>query len=225
MFSIDFYRTFATYLRHDLNDGNVRLIHTYSYLFVLKMTAKMGISKLKIPKICENCGKSFEAKTVTTRFCSKECGHKAGNARKKAERKEAKRQKLIANIPANRPYISIAEAVLLFGISKDTVYRLVRMGKVPAINLGERLTRISRSHIEAMMTPLTAMPTNPEIVPKKMDYAQAECYTIGEITEKFGVSPSTVSNAIRRNSIPKKQIGKFVYVPKTEIDKIFASKK
>ena len=35
----------------------------------------MGVSKLKIPKVCEYCGKSFDAKTVTTRFCSKECGH------------------------------------------------------------------------------------------------------------------------------------------------------
>ena len=99
------------------------------------------------------------------------------------------------------------------------------MGKIPAINLGERLTRISRAHIETMFAPLAVVPTAPEKQPKKMDYSQAECYTIGEITEKFGVSPSTVSNAIRRNSIPKKQVGKFVYVPKNEIDKIFANKK
>lgn len=37
-----------------------------------------------------------------------------------------------------------------------------------------------------------------------MDYSQAECYTIGKITEKYDVSPSTVSNAIRRNSIHRK---------------------
>jgi excisionase family DNA binding protein len=185
----------------------------------------MGYSKLKIPKVCEHCGKPFEAKTVVTRFCSNACVNKAGNAKKKAVRQEVKQQELIAKIPSNRPYISIAEAVLLFGISRDTIYRLVRMGKIPAINLGERLTRISRAHIETMFTPLAVVPTVPEIQPKKMDYSQAECYTIGEITEKYGVSPSTVSNAIRRNSIPKKQIGKFVYVPKVEIDKIFARKK
>lgn len=185
----------------------------------------MGYSKLKIPKICEHCGKSFEAKTVATRFCSNACGHKADNARKKAARKETKQQELIAKIPNNRPYISIAEAVLLFNISRDTIYRLIRMGKIPAINLGERLTRISRKHVEAMFTPLVVAPVISEAKqPKKMEYSQEECYTIGEITKKFGISPSTVSNAIRRNSIPKKQIGKFVYVPKTEIDKIFAKK-
>jgi len=185
----------------------------------------MGYSKLKIPKVCEYCGKTFEAKTVTTRFCSKECGHKADNERKKAGRKEAKKQELIAQIPDNRPYISISEAVLLFGISRDTIYRLVRMGKIPAINIGERLTRISRAHVETMFTPLAIVPVAPEKQPKKMEYSQDECYTIGEITERFGVSPSTVSNTIRRNSIPKKQIGKFVYVPKVEIDKIYSNKK
>jgi excisionase family DNA binding protein len=186
----------------------------------------MGVSKLRIPKTCECCGKTFEAKTVITRFCSKTCTTKAGNDKKKAVRQEAKQQELIAKIPSNRPYISIAEAVLLFGISRDTIYRLVRMGKIPAVNLGERLTRISRTHIETMFTPLAVVPTVPEKQqPKKMDYSQEECYTIGEITEKFGISPSTVSNTIRRNSIPKKQIGKFVYVPKVEIEKIFANQK
>ncbi|MDR0541035.1 MAG: helix-turn-helix domain-containing protein [Dysgonamonadaceae bacterium] len=58
-----------------------------------------------------------------------------------------------------------------------------------------------------------------------MACSQAEYYTISEITVKFGVSPSTVNNAIRRNSIPKKQVRKFVYVPKEAIDKIFASKR
>ena len=185
----------------------------------------MGYSKLKIPKVCEHCGKTFEAKTFITRFCSKECGHKANNARKKAEREEAKQQELIAKIPSNRPYISVAEAVLLFGISRDTIYRLVRMGKIPAVNLGERLTRISRAHIEALFTPLAVAPVVPERQPMKMDYAQEECYTLGEISEKYGVSPSTVRYAIRRSSIPQKHIGKQVYVPKVEIDKIFTNKK
>jgi excisionase family DNA binding protein len=58
-----------------------------------------------------------------------------------------------------------------------------------------------------------------------MDYAQEECYSIGEISEKYGVSLSTVDKTIRKNSIPKRQIGKFVYVPKEAIDKIFANKK
>jgi excisionase family DNA binding protein len=191
----------------------------------------MGYSKLKIPRECEHCHRQFEAKTLTTRFCSKSCSNKVRNERIKAERKEANRQELIAAIPPNRPYISIAEAVLLFGISRDTLYRLVRMGKIPAVNLGERLTRISRAHIEAMFTvvppPTTVpiVPTVPERQPEKMDYPKEACYTLVEISQKYGISYAAVKYAIRHHNIPQKKTGNFIYVPKAAIDKIFTNKK
>jgi len=33
----------------------------------------MGFSKLKIPRVCPQCGNPFEAKTVTTMYCSPNC--------------------------------------------------------------------------------------------------------------------------------------------------------
>ena len=191
----------------------------------------MGVSKLKLPKVCEHCGKAFEAKTVTTRFCSDTCNNVSLRLRKKQaleeERKKQTLQESAATIAEiqTRPYISIAEAVLLFGISKDTIRRLIRAGKIPAVNLGERLTRISRAHIEAMFTAVAIPEEKPqEQQPVKLQYEQRECYTIGEISEKYGVSLSTVDKTIRKNSIPKRQVGKFVYVPKVMIDKIFGGK-
>ena len=59
-------------------------------------------------------------------------------------------QEFADKVPQERPYISIAEAVAMFGISRDAIYRLIRNGNLPAVNLGERLTRISRAHIESM---------------------------------------------------------------------------
>ncbi len=186
----------------------------------------MGYSKLKIPKICEFCGKPFEAKTVTTRFCSKECGHKADNARKKEKRLQEQRETLlqskineIAELQA-RPYISISEAVTLFGISRSTIRRLIMSGKIPAANLGLRLTRIDKKAMEAMFTAIE-IPEAKEEKLQPISFNIKDCYTIGEITEKFGISASTVDKTIRKNSIPKRQIGKYVYVPKSEIDKLF----
>ncbi len=43
----------------------------------------MGFSNLRIPKLCEFCEKPFEAKTVTTRFCSKLCSEKSVKRQKK----------------------------------------------------------------------------------------------------------------------------------------------
>jgi len=190
----------------------------------------MGISKLKIPKICEQCGKPFEAKTVVTRFCSPICVNKSGKE-KKRESKDVERKQSILEQSTNqiaqiqtRPYISITDATVLFGISKDTIRRLIKAGKIPAVNLGQRLTRVSRLHIEAMFTEVV-LPEEPKEQPVKLRYNESECYKITEVSEKFGVSPSTVNKTIRRNSIPRRQVGKFVFVPKEQIDRIFSNKK
>jgi len=65
------------------------------------------------------------------------------------------------------------------------------------------------------------VPEPPPTTSYKIDYKTDECYTINEVSEKFGISYSTLYKAIRRESIPKKQIGKTVYVPKEQINKLF----
>ncbi|MCK9205567.1 MAG: helix-turn-helix domain-containing protein [Salinivirgaceae bacterium] len=185
----------------------------------------MASSKFILPKNCEICGKQFNAKTIYSKFCSLKCSKAASNKTKALLKQEEKRQQLTAQIPVDRPYITITEASLIFGISSDTIYRQIRKGNIPAVNLGERLTRISRAHIEAMFPAVVStMAVQPETINTKLDYNQEECYTVGEITEKFGISASTVNKTIRKNSIPKKQIGKYVYVPKVEIDRLFSRK-
>jgi len=97
------------------------------------------------------------------------------------------------------------------------------MSNIPAVVSGERLTRISKVHIEAKFPKVKTVKTiPPETVTIKSGYNKNECYTVGEMTEKFGVSATTVNRIIRKNSILKKQIGRFVYVPKAEIDRIFS---
>ena len=143
----------------------------------------MGISKLKLPKICEQCGKPFEAKTVNTRFCSDACNSASLRKRKKlALEEESKQQILQENVSKiaeiqTRPFISVSEAVVLFGISKDTIRRLVKAGKIPAFNLGERLTRISRTHLEAIFTAVN-LPEKPKEQAVKLQYEPSECYTM-----------------------------------------------
>ncbi len=186
----------------------------------------MPVSKFTLQRNCENCSKQFNAKTVYSKYCCEKCSQVATRKRKALEKEEEKRRLLANQIPEDRPYISIKEAVILFGISRDTIYRQIKKGNIPAVNLGERLTRISRVHIEAMFSKIeNTQSTQSTIDQIKLHYEPSECYTIGEITEKFGISASTVQKTIRKNSIPKKQIGKFVYVPKIEIDKIFNNKK
>lgn len=48
-----------------------------------------------------------------------------------------------------------------------------------------------------------------------------DCYTIGEIAKKFCIHDSTVYLHIRKYSIPTRQIGNYVYAPKSEIDNLY----
>lgn len=185
----------------------------------------MGFSKLKIPRVCEQCQKAFEAKTITTRFCSKSCANKSVKEKAKLAKGKENTQKLleqstlkIAQIQT-RPFISVSEATVLFGISKDTIHRLIKAGQIPAANLGQRLTRVSRSHIELLFS-VVDLPKEKAEAPVKVYYEINECYTLSEVSEKFNVNPSTVSSILRRFSIPKRQVGNYVYVPRVLIDKI-----
>lgn len=188
----------------------------------------MGFSKLKIPKICEQCQKPFEAKTITTRFCSHSCADKNGKERKKREKELQKKEKVLEKyadkiaILQLREFISVSEAVVLFGISKSTIHRLIKRNIIRSVNLGERLTRINKLELEKLFSPIIIKENSEEQekeLPKK--YKKEDCYTLSEVSKKFGANPSTVNNIIERFSIPKEKIGSFVYVPKSEIDEIF----
>jgi len=182
----------------------------------------MPAAKFKLEKTCEVCGKTFLAKTIYSKYCSDRCSQTAYRRKKRDEKMEQLRKEKIATIPDERIYISIPEAVAMFGVGRDTLYRLIRKGKLPAVNLGERLIRISRAHIESMFSKIDVQqPQVKKSIAVEPSFNPEDCYTIGEITEKFGISASTVDKTIRKNSIPKRQIGKYVYVPKSEIDKLF----
>ncbi len=122
------------------------------------MLFQNGISKLKIPRVCEHCSKPFEAKTVTTRFCTVSCANKSGKERKKQEKEQKEKETLldqysnkIAEVQT-REFISVAEATVMYGLSKDTLHRLIKRGMIMSVNLGVRLTRVKRLDLEALFT-------------------------------------------------------------------------
>ena len=126
-------------------------------------------------------------------------------------------------IPDARDYISIAEAEALFGVSKKTLHRLVRKGEIQSINLGTRLTRISKTELLGKF-PLREEPLNRQYaLPKLYNMEPENCYTIGEICQKYKINDSSVWAQVRKYGIPSRQIGNYVYVPKEEFDKLYKS--
>lgn len=179
----------------------------------------------KIQKQCAICEKQFTPKTVNSIHCSRNCTNIAYRKRKAQQKKEKQLETISNKIPDNRKYISVPEAIVLFGVTKSTLYRNIRHGKIPAVNLGTRLIRIDRSILEKMF-PLREdlLEENKSPTIKLYRLEPEDCYTIGEISKKFGISDSSVYKHIRKFSIPIRQIGKYVYAPKSEIDNIYKSK-
>lgn len=176
----------------------------------------------KIEKQCAVCGEPFIPKTVDSVYCSKTCSNTAYRKKKIQKKKEEEQKAVIEKISADRLYISVPEAIALFGVAKSTLYRLIRQKKIPAINLGTRLVRIDRAAIEQMFPIRQTTPVTKEKQTAKLYSLEPnDCYTIGEIAKKFGISDSSVYKHIRKFSIPTRQIGNYVYAPKSEIDNIY----
>lgn len=181
----------------------------------------MPSAKYEIKRKCEECGNTFLAKTLDSKYCSRKCSQKAYDRREAEKKKTAQQNELVTRIPDARDYISVQEAVALFGVGRDTIYRLIRKGSIPTINIGQRLTRVSKSAL-LNMVPLREEPidrTKP--LPKFYSLEPEDCYTIGEIAKKFGINDSTVYAHIRKYSIPTRQIGNYVYAPKADIDNLY----
>ena len=100
----------------------------------------MPSAKFEIKRKCQYCGNTFIAKTLDSKYCSRRCSQRAYDQREAAKKRMSQLNDIVENIPEARDYISVHEAVAMFGISRDTIYRLIRKGNVPAINIGQRLT-------------------------------------------------------------------------------------
>lgn len=176
----------------------------------------------RVDKQCLVCGDGFLPKSVTSVYCSPKCSKKAYKLKMKRLKKEAELKALADKIPKDRIFISVAEAGILFGVAKRTLYRLVGVGKIPSVNLGTRLVRIDRRVMEELFGPARDLPQT-ESRPKKKLYSleKEDCYSIGEIAHRFQISEGSVYSHIRKYSIPTRQIGKHVYAPKSEIDNLY----
>lgn len=178
----------------------------------------MRVSKTE--RNCPICGTSFTPKTINSRYCSEKCSRKAYKRKVAEEKRQQELNAIAESVPDNRPYISVPEAIAIYGVAKSTLYRLIRQGYIPAINLGTRLLRIDRQKLESIF-PIRQEQKKEEPKPMLFDLSFENCYTITEIAEKYDLSLTTVCNHIRKYGIPMRHQGKSIYVPKTEIHKLY----
>ena len=198
----------------------ILLISTNTYLKVENMPT-IGF---EIKRKCKVCGKVFVAKTLDSHYCSPKCGKVAWKRKKDAKDKSARLEAIARQIPDIREYISVKEAVAMFGVERNTLYRLIKSGRIPAVNIGTRLIRIKRSDMEnRFLTRPESIAEKEKPIPKLYSMEPEDCYTITQVCEKYHINDSSVWAHVRKYSIPSRQIGNYVYVPKQEIDNLYKS--
>lgn len=174
-------------------------------------------SNIEIQKICQHCGAEFTAQKTTTRYCSHKCASRAYKVRKRAE-KIGNTQKQTISVKTRpiaevneKAFLSISETCQLIGVSRRTLYRIIKRNELNTGKIGRR-TIIRRVDIDKLFTQ-----PQPDI-----QYSIKDCYTIGETQSKFGISEKALYEIIKRNNIPKIKHGKYTYIPKTLIQNILS---
>ncbi|WP_123947436.1 helix-turn-helix domain-containing protein [Chryseobacterium pennae] len=106
-------------------------------------------SHIRIEKVCQYCGTKFIAKTTVTRYCSNICNKKAykleqrntkiSYAKYKARNIEERQYPSVTH-PV---YLTVKETSAILKCSTKMVYFLISIGRLKAINLSVRKTRIN----------------------------------------------------------------------------------
>lgn len=193
----------------------------------------MATSNIRIKKVCEWCGKEFEAQKCTTRFCCKRCAEHAYKERQRQQRKRETETKVIETIirekekaVEDKVYLSVQETADLMGVKRNAIYQLIYRGKLKAYRLTSRVTRISRKDIEDVLnTNLYVRNSKAKsLATDENGDAISEFYTTKEIMEKFNVSNSWVFAQGKAHNIPKVyHRGKTLW-SKVLCDRVFSAK-
>jgi len=187
---------------------------------------------MEIAKKCGYCGKQFMAKTLKTKYCSHKCNQ--AHYRKKEKRKKINNSKtpLIQNqeiIPYDaqlsaikmKDILSMKDVMILLGISMSSVQRLIRNRHLKAAKFGNRVI-IRKQDLKNLITNQFENEYSQKIIlnetPKKYNNGY---FSVGEVTEYYNLSQSSVERHIKKNNIEKIKKGRFVYVLKKDIIKLF----
>ena len=165
----------------------------------------------------------FYAKTVTTVYCSRKCLWTARNDKRKEERKLKTRLAILRDVKdTGDGYVSISKALQIFFTSRSTIRRLILKNKIGYVRVSAKKVFVSVNSLEQMFPLQKSLPKQRQTTRDEVfDMSPNNCYTIGEISQKFKITEYSVYHHIRKYSVPTRQIGRFVYAPKSEIEKLY----
>ncbi|HVW94345.1 MAG TPA: helix-turn-helix domain-containing protein [Mucilaginibacter sp.] len=179
-------------------------------------------SNFTVERVCEQCGNIFTARTTVTRFCSKPCNSKNHKQKLRSAKIAAATQQVKSAVNHrldelhNLEFLDVKTAAKLLGASDKILYTMIRSGRLKATNLSIRKTVISRSDIDRLFE----LPDVPD-ERKPNSSNLSECCHMGEAQKIYNISEKALFDILKRNDVPKYQVGKFSYVLRVHLDQIF----
>ena len=192
-------------------------------------------SNIKIIQNCQYCGHEFLARTTVTKYCCHACNSRAyKDTIRKANIEKALKPSVIKKVPEKkdntitdypktlavlkeREFLSVTEVCILTGISRRTIYRMIKRNELMTAKFGSRTIILRTSINNLFIMQKSELPK--ESIPKPP--VVTDWIGISETCEKYKVSSKALYDIIKRNQIPTMQDGIFVFISKTHIDKIF----
>tara|TARA_R110001583_G_C5666193_1_gene410194 strand:+ start:294 stop:647 length:354 start_codon:yes stop_codon:yes gene_type:complete len=113
-------------------------------------------TNIKVQRICQYCCNEFTAKTTRTRYCSHKCNSAAYKANLKANKiKVSNTETLkIKTLPIEelkaKEFLTVQNVATLLNCSTRSVYYYIETGKLKAVNLSQRITRVKRSDLDKL---------------------------------------------------------------------------
>lgn len=115
-------------------------------------------SNIRVNKICQYCGKEFEARKTVTKTCSDTCAkmlYKKKQRELKVQAVVAETQKVkakpIEDLKA-KEFLTVRDVAKLLNSSRQTVYDMINKGSLKAVNLKVKKTLIKRSEIDKLFS-------------------------------------------------------------------------
>jgi excisionase family DNA binding protein len=186
-------------------------------------------SNIKVQRICQFCHKEFVARTTVTKYCSHKCGSRAGKARARLGKIQASHNEMVNLVIreevdlTKQVFLTVKQAARMLNSSPKSVYNMIDSGRLPAARMSSRKTWIRRCDIDELFSSKQPLVDLRPLIAERPLRVQ-DCYTIGEVQEKFGISDSGLNNLLKRHEVPRLTKGWFVYVPKKEIERLLKAK-
>lgn len=113
-------------------------------------------SNIEVQRICQHCNKEFTARTTVTKYCSDQCAKRAYKARIKLKKIEESNKEMLniktkpIDVLKAKEFLTVREVATLLNCSIRSVYYYIESGKLKAVNLAQRITRVKRSDIDKL---------------------------------------------------------------------------